>query len=123
MRGAAWPQTVDPAPRPPAIGPRAAILTQDCTGEEGIAVLDEVVRCAFLGGYGGDVLVGDFAEDFGYEGHLCLGCVVVVRAKHYLKGVSHVNSPACVRVPEAPDAFGPGAGLVLGPDAVILEEH
>lgn len=110
MGSAAWPHTVDPTTRPPAICPRAAILAENCPGEEGIAIFEEVVRCLFRRCYCGDVLVGDLAQNLGYEGHLCFGCAAIVRMRILWEKLLHVNSPACVSVPEAPDAFGPAAG-------------
>lgn len=110
MGSATWPHTVDPATRPPAICPRAAILAENCPGEERIAVLEEVIRCLFRWCYRGDVLVRNLAQNLGYEGHLCFGCAASVRMRTAWKAIFYVNLPACVSVPEAPDAFGPAAG-------------
>jgi hypothetical protein len=51
---------------------------QNCPREESIAILDKVVCCLFLWCYCSNVLVGDFAQNLGYECHLCLGCREIV---------------------------------------------
>lgn len=56
--------------RPPAICPGAAVLTQDSTREEGIAILDKVVSCVFQRSDRTDALIRDLTEDLCYKGHL-----------------------------------------------------
>lgn len=79
MSSTAWPQSVDPTLRPPPVGPRTAILTEDCAREERIAIFYEVVRCLLLGYKRSNVLVGYFAQYLGYVCCLRLGCAVLVR--------------------------------------------
>jgi hypothetical protein len=69
------PHAVNSTSRPSSIGPRTAILAENCPREERIAILDEIVCRLFLGRYGCDVLVGYFAEHFGYICHLCFCCL------------------------------------------------
>ena len=92
------------------IVPGAALSAHVGSGEERIAVLEEVIRCLFRWCYRGDVLVRNLAQNLGYEGHLCFGCAASVRMRTAWKAIFYVNLPACVSVPEAPDAFGPAAG-------------
>lgn len=84
MGCAAWPHTVNPAARPSAVCPRAAILAENCPGKERIAIFDKVIRCLFLWCYCGDVLVGDFAQNLRYERHLRLSCAAIRQNAHYL---------------------------------------
>jgi hypothetical protein len=69
----AWPQSVDPPAWSSAVGPRTAVLAQDCSWEESITVFDKIICSLFLRRHGCDVLVGDFAQDLGHEGDLCFG--------------------------------------------------
>jgi hypothetical protein len=105
----AWPYAVNSTTRPASVSPRATIFTEDSPWEERVAILDEVICCLFLRRYRRNVLVGHFAQDLGDERHLCLSCTAIVRSRKNTQGPQDVNLPACVIVPEAPAAFGPGA--------------
>lgn len=85
MGCAAWPHAVDPTTGPATVCPRAAILTENCPGEERIAIFDKVVRCLFLWCYCGNILVGDLAQNLGYERHLCLSCAAICQNILYLQ--------------------------------------
>lgn len=86
VSSAAWPHTVNPATGPAAICPRAAILAENCPGEERITIFEEVIGCLFRWCYRGDVLVGDFAQNLGYEGNLCFGCAAKCQNAHFVEG-------------------------------------
>jgi hypothetical protein len=69
----AWPQSVNPTAWSSAVGPRTAVLTEDCSREESITVFDKIICRLFLRRDGCDVLVGYFAQDLGHEGDLYSG--------------------------------------------------
>lgn len=60
---------------PPSVGPRAAVLAQDCPWEEGVAVLDEIVCCFLERRDSPDSLVRHLTDDLCDERYLRFGRV------------------------------------------------
>lgn len=78
MSGTPRPHSVDPATWSPAVRPRAAVFAEHCPREERVAIFEEIVRCLLLRCYCRNILVGDFAEYFGYVCYLGLSCTEMV---------------------------------------------
>lgn len=82
VRGAAWPEPVDPAAGTPAVGPRAAVFGEHGAWEERVCKFDKVVGGRGRGDGRTDALGADFAQEARDVGYL----VFVV--------VGHCSGPA-----------------------------
>ena len=70
MTRASGPVSMDPPAGLASVRPARAVVREDGSGEEGVAVVGEVVGCGLAGRKRANALVGHFAQDFGDVGRL-----------------------------------------------------